>query len=105
MLVPLLAVLGALCVFSIVCGTQVFSSAVQTILCLLSPLTAVTWTNLMKVDNLQIYISLWRLGHAESCAAVGERFGVGAETVRRACHHFNAAVVGRYWEQHVQMPT
>ena len=38
--------------------------------------------------KLLVHASLWRLGHAETVAAVGERFGTGPATVQQACVRF-----------------
>lgn len=55
--------------------------------------------------GLQVYIGLWRLSHSESLANLGERFGVGAETARRAIYDFCAAMVAEFFDEYVKLPS
>ena len=45
-------------------------------------------TNCREPCSPKLHASLWRLGHAETVAAVGERFGIGPATVQQACVRF-----------------
>jgi DDE superfamily endonuclease len=55
--------------------------------------------------EVKMLIGLWRLAHAEGYAQIGERFGVGTATAHKCTMKFCEAVVERYSDEWISLPT